>query len=145
MKNKGYVNYGKHYGDVNFNGFVCPPQGHNNAVNCPECDNLTWRHSPHCVYCGYEVKEHFYQKELAVNIDIVRRKLLWKLTFFLGLIMLFHWLTIKGNLPMYTPLFLILGLGLTIKPKIEKEINRLDLLRKEQKIFWHKPKFFDKF
>lgn len=145
MENKGYVNYGKHIGDVKFNGFIKPPQGHKNAVHCPECDNLTWRHSPHCVCCGYEVKEHFYQKEVAINIEIVRRRLLWKLAFFLGAVVFFYWLTVQVDLPIYTPLFLMLGLALTVKPEIEKDSNKLDMLRKEQKLFWHKSKFFEKF
>lgn len=35
-----------------------PPEGHQYAVYCPQCDDIGWRHSD-CVRCGYDLRRHF--------------------------------------------------------------------------------------
>lgn len=51
-------------------GLRAPPPNHRHGVACPQCDEWTWRHSEHCVHCGFNLFE--YEKQKA--FDEVRRR-----------------------------------------------------------------------
>ncbi len=35
---------------------LAPPDGaHRNAMPCPQCDRITWRHTRHCLHCGADL------------------------------------------------------------------------------------------
>jgi len=36
-------------------GPLVPEPGHRNAVQCPQCDQYTWRMTQHCVHCGADL------------------------------------------------------------------------------------------
>lgn len=53
-----------------------PKATHRNAVRCPECDELTWRRTQHCIHCRADLAE------LAAERD-ERRREAWRGAFWL--------------------------------------------------------------
>jgi hypothetical protein len=47
-----------------------PEPGHRNAVQCPQCDQYTWRMTRHCVHCGADLVAH-------AEARIYRRRRRW--------------------------------------------------------------------
>lgn len=45
-------------------GLQAPSPKHRHAATCPQCDGWTWRHTEHCVHCGFNLFEYTKQQAL---------------------------------------------------------------------------------
>lgn len=52
-----------------------PPEGHRNAIRCTECGGLTWRNTPICVHCGYEIRKNLYIKKIEIKLRIIQSRI----------------------------------------------------------------------
>ncbi|UCV13776.1 hypothetical protein [Quatrionicoccus australiensis] len=54
----------------NYYGGNRPPAGHHNARVCPQCDELTWRMTQHCIACGVDL--------FAIDAEERRERQKWR-------------------------------------------------------------------
>lgn len=54
----------------NYYGGNRPPAGHHNARECPQCDELTWRMTQHCIACGVDL--------FAIDAEERRERQKWR-------------------------------------------------------------------
>lgn len=131
-ENYGYINQGKHEGDVYF-GRVAPPLHHPNAIKCHQCQQSTWRDTPDCVYCGADIKSELERRRLRREISYigykVKRLNLWLIGAVLVIVLSFlinvMWLTVLGFL---TCVFLISCMNnlQQYKDSLQAQLNRLN-------------------
>jgi len=47
-----------------------PPEGHPNSRVCPQCQEITWKLTRHCLFCGVDLFERDYEER--------RKRLVWR-------------------------------------------------------------------
>lgn len=60
MQTNNFGNFGRDYINGNqYNGGLKPPDPDDpNGCDCPQCQEWTWRHTQHCIFCGYDILAH---------------------------------------------------------------------------------------
>ncbi len=64
-----------------------PDPSHRNAAQCPQCDDVTWRSTPRCIHCGYDLEGYIWRaaQELVRAAAVRRQKRLFLWTIVAGL------------------------------------------------------------
>lgn len=99
MGNKGYINYGEHYGDVFFSKDAIPPimpsVGQTGSMLCPRraCQHAVWNDMDYCPFCHYNLKQYRQCRDLQYKISELetlswRAGLIMTITFLVPLFML---------------------------------------------------------
>lgn len=47
-----------------------PPSNHPNAVNCPQCEELTWKDTELCCHCGFSLENYRNNRKDLIDILI---------------------------------------------------------------------------
>mgnify|MGYP000427411327 CR=1 FL=1 len=138
LENNGYINYGEHIGNVNFNEnmpSVLPTPGQLGAMCCPRCKNTVWADSPKCVFCHFDIQS--YRRKKRCKWEIARLTKMENITggimavlFFAMLISVFF----KNNilafilfLPCVANMFFYNAIG-DKKVELKKELKEYDYL-----------------
>lgn len=133
MGNKGYMNYGEHYGDVFFSKDAIPPimpsVGQIGSMLCPRraCQHAVWNDMDYCPFCYYNLKQHRYCQDLQYKIDGLevlswRAGLMMTIAFFVSFLCLF--LSSKDILHTIAILsFIISFVSMKIKQNADKKID----------------------
>ena len=60
MQTNNFGNFSGDYVNGNkYSGGLKPPDPNDpNGCNCPQCQGWTWRHTQHCIFCGYDILAH---------------------------------------------------------------------------------------
>lgn len=45
-----------------------PPQDHPNAINCPQCEDVTWKDSELCCHCGFSIEHYKNDRQELIGI-----------------------------------------------------------------------------
>jgi hypothetical protein len=58
-----------------------PDPSHRNAAQCPQCDRVTWRSTPQCIHCGFDLEGYIRRAAqdlvLAAAVRRHKRHILW--------------------------------------------------------------------
>lgn len=136
MGNKGYVNYGEHYGDVFFSKDAIPPimpsVGQIGSMLCPRhaCQHAVWRDMDYCPFCHYNLKQYRYCQDLQYKIDRLevlswRAGLMMTIAFFVPFLCLFLSLDSSKDLLHAIAIlsFIISFVSMKIKQNADKKID----------------------
>jgi hypothetical protein len=53
-----------------------PDHDHPNAIECPQCWKPTWRLTPNCVRCEYDIKSHYEEVEKVRKIEDIKKRVI---------------------------------------------------------------------
>lgn len=135
LGNKGYVNYGEHYGDVFFSKDAIPPimpsVGQIGSMLCPRraCQHAVWNDMDYCPFCHYNLKQYRQSRDLQYKISELetlswRAGLVLTISFFTAPICFFLLNPSQGSLQLIAILsFIICFIAMQIKKNVDAKAH----------------------
>ncbi len=132
MENKGYINYGEHYGDVRFeeNGIplIMPIMGQVGSMCCPRkgCGHAIWSDSLRCPYCHFDIRAYWQKENYRQDLQRLKGRLNiveWVSLACVGLMLVMLYLKSIGFVTL--ALFLVFAFCISIANSLDERVAEI--------------------